>query len=237
MPAVQAAREAARRSQCSNNLKQLGLALANYESAKHCFPPGAIWGPNPYYPMFGPMRQTFHVQLLPYEEQQPLYDTINWNATNGCLWAEGNNTTLSVAVLSGLYCPSDGQGGLTLASTVWDARWSRTNYFGVVGGQQQGNMSYPGKPANQVLDSSLWGFFDANYARTAADIQDGLSYTMCIAEGLTGPPQDFRGIAWCDEAGAGFVFTNLPPNSPLADHLLQLPRPTGRDRLLRCAGG
>ena len=77
LPAVQAAREAARRSQCSNNLKQLGLALANYESANRCFPPGMIWEGG----MFGPLRQNFHVHLFPYEEQGALYDQIKWNVS------------------------------------------------------------------------------------------------------------------------------------------------------------
>ena len=148
LPAVQAAREAARRMQCSNNLKQLGLALANYESAKRCFPPGTIWSGA----MFGPLRQNFHVHLLPYEEQGPLYAPLSWDASAGCLWSGNSNPgneLLARTPIPGLYCPSDGQGGLTLLS-LWVDTWSRTNYSGVVGGQQQGDMSYPGKRRREL---------------------------------------------------------------------------------------
>src|SRR5262245_15107368 len=64
LPAVQQAREAARRSQCSNNLKQLGLAIHNFESAKQTLPSSRL----------GPQHATWFVQILPYADQQPLYD-------------------------------------------------------------------------------------------------------------------------------------------------------------------
>ena len=65
LPAVQAAREAARRTQCTNNMKQFGLGLQNYLSAKKTFPPGSIADTS---------RVSLHVRLLPYMENQPLYD-------------------------------------------------------------------------------------------------------------------------------------------------------------------
>src|SRR5512136_760636 len=79
LPAVQAAREAARRMQCVNNLKQIGLACMNYESTHACLPPGtkgSLWG-------------TWMVFVLPFVEQQALYNA--WNAlgdnSNGSLTA------------------------------------------------------------------------------------------------------------------------------------------------------
>src|SRR3954452_12624575 len=82
LPAVQSAREAARRSQCINNLKQLGLALANYESAVGSYPAaspatriggavGGTWG------AWSPQAM-----LLPYLEQKPIYDAINFSLLN-----------------------------------------------------------------------------------------------------------------------------------------------------------
>ena len=74
LPAVQAAREAARRMQCANNLKQLGLALQNYHAAIGCFPPGTIWQGG----MYGVPRTNFHVHLFPYEDQGNLYNMLNF---------------------------------------------------------------------------------------------------------------------------------------------------------------
>src|SRR5262245_3923829 len=74
LPAVQAVREAARRSQCANNLKQIGLALHNFEGGFGKLPPGGVWNVN------GTNNKgSIYVYLLPYFEQQALYDAFNLN--------------------------------------------------------------------------------------------------------------------------------------------------------------
>ena len=82
LPAVQAAREAARRAQCVNNLKQIGLALFNYENSIGAFPPGYIdYQNNPIYTPdldMGP-GWGWAAMLLPFLEQQPLYNSINFS--------------------------------------------------------------------------------------------------------------------------------------------------------------
>ena len=87
LPAVQAAREAARRMQCSNNLKQIGVAMHTHHSAKNCFPPGRIWPPaaNKANPIgtVGGAEATWVTFLLPYIEQNNVYGMIDW--TQG-LW-------------------------------------------------------------------------------------------------------------------------------------------------------
>ena len=70
LPAVQSAREAARRTQCSNNMKQLALSLANYESQLKCFPPGAL---NATFPCGSP-RTTWMVHLYPFMEKSAIFD-------------------------------------------------------------------------------------------------------------------------------------------------------------------
>ena len=74
LPAVQAAREASRRSACQNNLKQLGLALPLYEDAKGEYPAGAIWGNGP-----DNHRGSLMIFLLPYIEQQTIYDLFDFS--------------------------------------------------------------------------------------------------------------------------------------------------------------
>src|SRR4051812_37397870 len=106
LPAVQAAREAARRMQCVNNLKQIGLALHNYESSNRVFPPGRI---NTYVAGNGHCWGAYS-QLLPYLEQKALFDTMNFSMNpdpDYTTTTAAANRTAAVTVVDGLLCPSD----------------------------------------------------------------------------------------------------------------------------------
>lgn len=96
LPAVQAAREAARRSQCLNNLKQLGLAAHNYHSAAGCLPFG-----------FSDLEQSWHAMLLPYIEQKALYDTLIFAESGDGNWDSGSANTVACQTVIPLFrCPS-----------------------------------------------------------------------------------------------------------------------------------
>jgi prepilin-type N-terminal cleavage/methylation domain-containing protein len=120
LPAVQSAREAARRAQCVNNLKQLGLALANYESSHGVYPYGmarencglnCLFSPNGYF-----VGSSIFVRMLPYLEQQVLANSYNYSLIN---WTAPNSTVGAVG-LSVLWCPSDGLiGGLHVPFAGW----------------------------------------------------------------------------------------------------------------------
>jgi prepilin-type N-terminal cleavage/methylation domain-containing protein/prepilin-type processing-associated H-X9-DG protein len=107
LPAVQSAREAARRAQCVNNLKQLGLALANYESSNSTLPIGAG---RQACPLGGPVSGIFYlggpsifVAIAPYMEQTNVYNTFNSQLN---IYTAPNTTTMALGI-STLWCPSD----------------------------------------------------------------------------------------------------------------------------------
>src|SRR5437899_1311540 len=87
LPAVQQAREAARRSQCKNNLKQIGLALHNYHENFNMLPPSAInpgtVGSTSFIPNGGIRNYTGYLMILPQLDQGPLYNQINFNIATG----------------------------------------------------------------------------------------------------------------------------------------------------------
>jgi prepilin-type N-terminal cleavage/methylation domain-containing protein/prepilin-type processing-associated H-X9-DG protein len=102
LPAIQAAREAARQSSCQNNLRQIGLAVFNYEQSKKRLPPGADWEEDIR------SRGSIYVYLLPMMEQQALYDAFDLTKTNvDNTTVRGTNQRIDSTVIDILICPSD----------------------------------------------------------------------------------------------------------------------------------
>ena len=138
LPAVQSAREAARRAQCVNNLKQLALALANYEETCGSYPYGMArenTGPNSYTPNGYYVGSSLFVRLLPFLEQKPLANAYNYNLTN---WV-AENVTVGGTGLATFWCPSDGAiQGLKVRQAGWgwdgsDQVLTYTSYAGSMG--------------------------------------------------------------------------------------------------------
>jgi prepilin-type N-terminal cleavage/methylation domain-containing protein len=119
LPAVQAAREAARRAQCANNLKQLGVAIANDESANKCLPISVVYAVDGASGMPGGICQTpcgdncqntpWFVLMLPYIERAPLYNAFNASiGINGpALFGFVINSTVMSSRIASFQCPSD----------------------------------------------------------------------------------------------------------------------------------
>src|SRR5687767_6993146 len=105
LPAVQAAREASRRMQCSNNLKQIALALHNYHDVHKTFPPAYIPDAD------GKPMHSWRVLILPYIEQQPLFTQYDFNEP----WNGPNNSRLANISIPVYHCPSEPPGSTTAA--------------------------------------------------------------------------------------------------------------------------
>jgi prepilin-type N-terminal cleavage/methylation domain-containing protein/prepilin-type processing-associated H-X9-DG protein len=136
LPAVQAAREAARRAQCTNNLKQLALGIHNYASTHSAFPPVFL---NWAWPAGGPEKAPdvnglghwplgWSVGLLPYIEQQALFDCANYSHGSP---QPTNFPTLTGTKVSAFICPSES----LKSGPVWSTSW--TNYRSNLGGPAQ----------------------------------------------------------------------------------------------------
>ncbi len=184
LPAVQMAREASRRSQCANKLRQIGLALQGYLATFDCFPtaygapdvgPNPRPGPHPYYRIR--LFSTF-TQLLPYLDQVPLSQSINFNLglsdpydpapyLNPASSAEGNRTAMAT-VLNVLLCPSDGaaQAGETGGSNYRANQGSNSGFIA-------------------DWSPTCGSFTPTRYLRPAGHT-DGLSQTAAFGEKLRG---------------------------------------------------
>src|SRR5947208_13546377 len=118
LPAVQSAREAARRSQCVNNLKQIGLALHNYHASHGGFPVGFLVPTGPVPPESSPQQYRWSplAQMAPYLEQANLANSLNFNFPLGIRPTDGSafwppypaNTTAMATQVAMFLCPSDG---------------------------------------------------------------------------------------------------------------------------------
>ncbi len=183
LPAVQAAREAARRSQCTNNLKQLGLALQNYHDRSLSFPPVAIFvkgnvpaGTNHYH-------HTWLTGLLPFIEQAPLYQSINFQLpalTAPYVAPNAVGQAVVSTVVNAFLCPSDSFLGRNVSQTH---NLAITNYVGSMGWHWwDGCVNCPNAT---VMPGDNRNLFTPPRASRMADITDGTSNTVVVNERLS----------------------------------------------------
>src|SRR5262245_9776844 len=169
LPAVQSAREAARRAQCVNNLKQIGLGLHNYHSTHGVFPLSetVAWSYG-YQSDWG--SWSAHALLLGYLEGQPIYNSCHFNWVVEFSQAFQIHLTVSNSIINTFICPSDGQSPNPPQSRQWFG--NTTNYLAC-----WGTTTDPWSP-----DST--GVFAHLRANGVQAITDGTSNTIAFSEGL-----------------------------------------------------
>ncbi|MEW4569888.1 DUF1559 domain-containing protein [Tautonia sp. JC769] len=191
LPAVQSAREAARRVQCTNNLMQLILASQNYASAHEVFPPGVLDDPGsgPIPNLAVGKHYGWATQILPFIEERNAFAKMNFETG---LYAAANDTIRMVEKRIFL-CPSDGRIG-----------------FGGPAGPAQ--MSYAGchHEVEAPIDETNHGAFFLNSALTPQGVPDGLTNTIFFGEyRATGVPT----LGWASGTRATLRNTGTPPNA------------------------
>lgn len=212
LPAIQAAREAARRSQCANNGKQIGLALQNYCSTHGVLPPGVLNS--------GALAKTNYVGgvkntpgwalILPFIEQQALWDNLDFsyafgrgynpgvgNGPGDIVNADVNAPYLAVRIET-YECPSArNKGEFKAYNTTYENYYTnpqggyRTNWF-----FSGGHFNETSGPfVNQTSDIRQ-GMFGAQQGCSMAQVRDGLSNSIAVGEALYNVPEACGGIHW-----------------------------------------
>ncbi len=203
LPAVQQAREAARRSQCKNNLKQLGLALHNYHDTYSILPPGGNY----------PTKGSFFVAILPNLDQAAAFNKFDFDTDfdtrtiNSRTFSAKQSAIYSELKVPALNCPSS---ELTTFSAVTDCNTQQTqraHYVGISGTV----LSPANGTTNLVGTAGQYGWYvdngilAANGGTRFRDITDGTSNTIMISE--QGQPlvdgRDNRSSMWCGGAWMG----------------------------------
>jgi prepilin-type N-terminal cleavage/methylation domain-containing protein len=246
LPAVQKVREAAARTQCSNNLKQLGLAMHNFHDAHGKLPPGV--GP------FGCCWGTWQMYVLPYIEQDNAfrgYRNLGGNDTLGQAMSPPNNwrynsstnsTMVSQFRYKVLTCPSDTPNAPLAPTTShnYAINVGNTSFFQTtLNGVQFGGAPFRYYPPGWILPSARQSAMAAEYAQNHPDhdrfgkytdlgqagqqqtlvgITDGTANTLMMAEVIQGQGQDLRGFTWW--GGAAAFTTWQPPNANAPDVLM-----------------
>ena len=210
LPAVQAAREAARRVQCSNNLKQIGVALHNYHAGINTFPFGRSSGTGGG----GKSASTAMVMLLPYIEWGQLYDQYDFKYT----LTTGPNFFLDLTRISTYLCPSNPQDeGIsytgychpdapTCEDDAWIGHYQPIAHSELDGLPTRGLASSPRIPPATLFGGSSVGFFkDGMFFRDSRvrvkDVLDGTSHTLAFAETVMGNPGSHYGFGWAQYSG------------------------------------
>ncbi len=243
LPAVQSAREAARRIQCTNNLKQMGLGFMNYESSNSAFPPTTILAPSPgggwgnyrYVSAWSPVARS-----TPFLEQTAVYNAINFYWT----YDDPPNLTITQTPLNFLFCPSDP--GPHIDDAAHGGTGDATTSYGTCNGDWYVfSINWTSTPP--TLGPMNRTMFGPNYSRTIAMITDGLSNTLAASEGTIGHLQNRHcgdgssGGSPSDASVGSWSPTNVPlpgPNSLAALASLSsscpwkggVPQPVGHTR-------
>jgi prepilin-type N-terminal cleavage/methylation domain-containing protein/prepilin-type processing-associated H-X9-DG protein len=178
LPAVQAAREAARRAQCMNNLRQMGLAMLNYEQSYKVFPPADVLIPNP---TTGGRPKSLglsvHARLLPFVEESSLRDLVNFSAS----YKDASNDAARMTRVPMFVCPSDGGEN----ATTTPALGAPTSYHANQGSGVVWSITTDPSDPNYALGPQN-GVLIRNGGVKAADVTDGLSHTAAFAERIIG---------------------------------------------------
>lgn len=194
LPAVQQAREAARRTQCKNNLKQMGLALHNYLSTFSCFPPARL---APDYSINGVAQASYtsypntlppgswtgfrsvHTFLLPYMEQANVYNLIDFSKPTSVRMTQSgapiNANYAAYATAAGLFlCPSDPNTGVIITENNYRANFGGSTPAGGAVSTTQNHVINAGSQGN--------GAFSMGQVTRDRDFTDGLSNTAVFSE-------------------------------------------------------
>lgn len=205
LPAVQQAREAARRTQCKNNLKQIGLALHNYHDTFQHFPLNSMGnrnvGTNFMTATWGHVG--WMAMMLPYIEQANLYSTINWSDQNRIMTnaSQASNIAARRTIIPGYMCPSNPQPPKQTNGTPGGDDWGsgldggRTDYVGNMGWMHAGHRDCPQSIYAGNFNGAAWADASDNGQMAGcngvigwqgcvgiANITDGTSNTMAVLE-------------------------------------------------------
>lgn len=210
LPAVQQAREAARRTQCKNNFKQIGLAMHNYVSTTNVFPYGVL-NVGTYH-----LRETWMQQLLPMIDQAPLYTLYQTDMNQ---WAMDVNPAVRDFSVPGFSCPTD---------PATPAKGASGGYRSGAYGFQGSYVMCMGKTQNYGADNGgLFGWTSGMRAKGFKSVIDGTSNTILgsevmIRESAANDGWGEGGGYWGGGEGGGFGFTTqYPPNSSIPDQVYQ----------------
>ena len=227
LPAVQTAREAARRTQCANNLKQLALALQSYHSDRRMFPPSIQFDFNERPDVSDNFRPNWVILILPYIEEDGLYRSFDFTKTI----SHANNREARGKDLSIMSCPSDLGHEIKFAGSASEGdNWARGNYAANAangpldkfahptmipepkGGFRIGNV-HPGKLFQSAAQAPGWvhkdhrGVMGVNISLPMRKITDGTSNTILLGEVRVGlNSRDRRGTWAMGTAGSSGLF-------------------------------
>jgi prepilin-type N-terminal cleavage/methylation domain-containing protein/prepilin-type processing-associated H-X9-DG protein len=226
LPAVQKVREAANRMKCANNIKQVALALHNYESTFSTFPPGtkanSVFSYN--YSANGGYEWTYFIHMiLPQLEQDAYYRLIggpDFNIPNPWVSPSSWPQAVQAQVIATLHCPSDSGDPNGNQPSISSATLTKSNYMGIFSGLQDSDTWYATFPSTQRA------LFQIGKPTRIADIIDGTSNSIALVEYLSGISDptngDIRGCIATNRAGAQFLYVTHTPNTSSPDVSLDL---------------